>query len=47
MSDTTETIEIPRLKAKYQDEIRDQLQALIRQEGTPLPLAAYAEETLG
>jgi large subunit ribosomal protein L5 len=26
MSDTTETIEIPRLKAKYNDEIRDQLQ---------------------
>ena len=27
MSDTTETIEIPRLKAKYNDEIRDRLQA--------------------
>jgi large subunit ribosomal protein L5 len=26
MSDTTETIEIPRLKVKYNDEIRDQLQ---------------------
>ena len=26
MSDQTETIEIPRLKAKYNDEIRDQLQ---------------------
>ena len=26
MSDSTETIEIPRLKAKYNDEIRDQLQ---------------------
>ena len=26
MSDTTETIEIPRLKARYNDEIRDQLQ---------------------
>jgi large subunit ribosomal protein L5 len=26
MSDATETIEIPRLKAKYNDEIRDQLQ---------------------
>ena len=26
MTDTTETIEIPRLKAKYNDEIRDQLQ---------------------
>jgi large subunit ribosomal protein L5 len=26
MSDTTETIEIPRLKTKYNDEIRDQLQ---------------------
>ena len=29
MSDTTETIEIPRLKAKYNDEIRDQLQAAL------------------
>ena len=27
MSDTTDTIEIPRLKAKYNDEIRDQLRA--------------------
>jgi large subunit ribosomal protein L5 len=26
MSDTTETIEVPRLKVKYNDEIRDQLQ---------------------
>ena len=26
MSDSTETIEVPRLKAKYNDEIRDQLQ---------------------
>jgi len=26
MSDTTQTIEVPRLKAKYNDEIRDQLQ---------------------
>ena len=29
MSDSTETIEIPRLKAKYNDEIRDQLQAAL------------------
>jgi large subunit ribosomal protein L5 len=29
MSDSTETIEIPRLKAKYNAEIRDQLQAAL------------------
>ena len=29
MTDTTETVEIPRLKTKYNDEIRDQLQAAL------------------